>query len=214
MERTGPPRPPPIFALLALTFTTGIIDAASVLGLHRVFTGNMTGNLLLAGFAVAGAYEVSIASSVIAVGGFFTGAVIGARLVSSQDRIRIGIAVELALLLAAFAVPPSNERIELFLLATALGLQSAVARRIAVPDLSTVVLTSTIVGIAMEMGTLRLDVGLARRGSALLAMVAGAVAGGLLVPHGVRWAVAVGGCVVAAVLIGESLRRGGASQAA
>ena len=190
-----------IAALLALTFTTGMVDAASVVGLHRVFTGNMTGNLLLAGFAAAGTYEVSIASSLIAVAGFFSGAVTGARVVSSHDRIRGGIAVELLLLLVAFAVPPSSERAELFLLAAALGMQSAVARRIAVPDLSTVVLTSTIVGIATEIGMLRTDAPLLRRGLALASMVAGAIAGALLVKNGVRWPVGTAACVVALVLV-------------
>ena len=41
--------------LLALTVVTGLVDAASVLGLGRVFTANMTGNVVFLGFAVAGA---------------------------------------------------------------------------------------------------------------------------------------------------------------
>ena len=32
--------------MLALTFTTGIVDAVGYLGLDRVFTGNMTGNVV------------------------------------------------------------------------------------------------------------------------------------------------------------------------
>ena len=35
--------------LLLLSATTGLVDAASVLGLGKVFTANMTGNLVLAG---------------------------------------------------------------------------------------------------------------------------------------------------------------------
>ena len=35
--------------LLALTITTGLIDAVSVLGLGRVFTANMTGNIVFLG---------------------------------------------------------------------------------------------------------------------------------------------------------------------
>ena len=42
-------------ALLTLTGVTGVIDAVSFLGLGRVFTANMTGNVVLLGFAVAGA---------------------------------------------------------------------------------------------------------------------------------------------------------------
>src|SRR5438128_1590689 len=39
--------------LLLLTVTTGLIDAVSVLGLGRVFTANMTGNVVFLGFALA-----------------------------------------------------------------------------------------------------------------------------------------------------------------
>ena len=37
-------------ALLVLTFTTGLVDAVSYLGLGRVFTANMTGNIVFLGF--------------------------------------------------------------------------------------------------------------------------------------------------------------------
>ena len=46
---------PLTLSLLALTFTTGLIDAASYLGLGHVFTANMTGNVVLLGFGIAGA---------------------------------------------------------------------------------------------------------------------------------------------------------------
>ena len=38
-----------------MTFTTGIVDAASFLALGHVFTANMTGNIVLLGFALRGA---------------------------------------------------------------------------------------------------------------------------------------------------------------
>ena len=41
--------------LLTLTFVTGIVDAVSVLGFGRVFTANMTGNVVFLAFALAGA---------------------------------------------------------------------------------------------------------------------------------------------------------------
>jgi len=40
--------------LLLLSVTTGLVDAASVLGLGKVFTANMTGNVVFLGFAAAG----------------------------------------------------------------------------------------------------------------------------------------------------------------
>ena len=54
-----------VSSLMLLTTVTGLVDAASVLGLGRVFTGNMTGNVLLLGFAIGGAHEVSIAASIV-----------------------------------------------------------------------------------------------------------------------------------------------------
>jgi hypothetical protein len=40
-------------ALLVLTLVTGLVDAVSYLGLGHVFTANMTGNVVLLGFAVS-----------------------------------------------------------------------------------------------------------------------------------------------------------------
>ncbi|MDX6641084.1 MAG: hypothetical protein QOF12_2095, partial [Solirubrobacteraceae bacterium] len=42
---TGSVRHPLARALLVLTFSTGLVDAVSYLGLGRVFTANMTGNV-------------------------------------------------------------------------------------------------------------------------------------------------------------------------
>ena len=39
-----------VTALLLLTFTTGLIDAVSVLVLGHVFVANMTGNVIFLGF--------------------------------------------------------------------------------------------------------------------------------------------------------------------
>src|SRR5437868_15296221 len=52
-------------ALLALTFTTGLVDAVSYLGLGRVFTANMTGNVVLLGFGVAGAGGLPVVAPVV-----------------------------------------------------------------------------------------------------------------------------------------------------
>jgi uncharacterized membrane protein YoaK (UPF0700 family) len=39
--------------LLLLSATTGLVDAVSVLGLGKVFTANMTGNVVFLAFALA-----------------------------------------------------------------------------------------------------------------------------------------------------------------
>jgi uncharacterized membrane protein YoaK (UPF0700 family) len=56
--------------MLALTFVTGCVDGASYLGLDRVFSANMTGNVVLQGFALAGAAGVPHLSAGLALLGF------------------------------------------------------------------------------------------------------------------------------------------------
>ena len=76
-----------------------------------------------------------------------------------------------------------------------MGIQNAVARRLAVPDLTTTVLTMTLTGIAADVraeGHGR--AGLGRRVLAVAAMFGGAVAGALLVLH-VGTAAALGAAV-------------------
>src|SRR5947209_11909726 len=71
---------PRVPLLLLLSVTTGLVDAASVLGLGRVFTANMTGNVVFLGFAAAGVPGFSIARAVMSLVGFSVGAVLGGRL--------------------------------------------------------------------------------------------------------------------------------------
>ena len=46
---------PLVRALIGLTVVTGLVDAISFLGLGRIFTANMTGNVVFLGFAAGGA---------------------------------------------------------------------------------------------------------------------------------------------------------------
>ncbi|MEC9052373.1 MAG: YoaK family protein, partial [Actinomycetota bacterium] len=65
--------------MLVLTFTTGIVDAVGFLGLDRVFTGNMTGNVVILGMAVVGAEDLPVVGPVLALVGFMAGAALGGR---------------------------------------------------------------------------------------------------------------------------------------
>lgn len=67
------------------------------------------------------------------------------------------------------------------LLALAMGVQNAAARHLAVPDLTTTVLTMTLTGIASDWQTPNRRPALARRLLAVLTMFAGAIAGAWLV---------------------------------
>ena len=152
--------------LLLLTFVTGVVDSVSVLALGRVFTANMTGNIVFIGFAIAGVPEFSIPRSITALAGFLTGAVVGGRLAlrmseKSRERwIRTAVFSEaIFLLLAAlaskgFEIADSTLWIRMYsvivLTAIAMGLRNATVRRLAVPDLTTTVLTLTITGIGAD----------------------------------------------------------------
>src|SRR5579859_736421 len=80
MSEPDRPSQPLVLSLAVLTVVSGIVDAVSYLGLGRVFTANMTGNIVLVGFAIAGAPGFSIAASATALGAFVGGAVAGGRM--------------------------------------------------------------------------------------------------------------------------------------
>jgi hypothetical protein len=74
-------------ALLALTFSTGLVDAVSYLGLGRVFTVNMTGNIVLLGFGIAGSEDLPVVAPLVSLGAFLAGSAIGGVLaVTTGDR--------------------------------------------------------------------------------------------------------------------------------
>jgi len=174
---------------------TGLVDAVSILALGRVFVANMTGNVVFLGFAVAGAPGFSLPASLSALAGFLLGALAGGYLVTRRGThrgvlLRDTVAAELILLLVAVAVlatePATTTRATdtaaAGLAALAMGLQNAVVRRLAVPDLTTTVLTMTLTGIAADRRPGN-RVTLARRLAAVAAMLLGAVAGAFLVLH-------------------------------
>jgi hypothetical protein len=68
-----------LWLMLALTFGTGIVDAVGYLGLDRVFTGNMTGNVVILGMAVVGADDLPVLGPLLALCGFMAGAAVGGR---------------------------------------------------------------------------------------------------------------------------------------
>jgi uncharacterized membrane protein YoaK (UPF0700 family) len=209
-DRHGPLAP----MMVALTVVTGVVDATSYLSLGHVFVANMTGNVVFLGFALAGAGGISIAASLAALGSFGAGAFAGGWLVarSPHDRggmLRSGTTVQavvivIALILALPAAEPLHSGVRYALLvplAVGMGIQNAVVQRLAVPELSTTVLTRTLTGLASEarvLGGSGSQSG--RRTVAGAAMLFGALGGGLLVLHvSVAAAVAVACAIVVAV---------------
>jgi uncharacterized membrane protein YoaK (UPF0700 family) len=190
----GSLRHPLARALLALTFTTGLVDAVSYLALGRVFTANMTGNVVLLGFGIAGSGGLPVVAPLVSLGAFLLGAGVGGLLVRRMagrhpTLVARGLAIETCLLAiaavvaAAATVHPGNAAAYamIVLMASAMGVRNAIVRSIAVPDLTTTVLTMTMTGLAAES---RLaggsGQGSLRRLAAIIAMLAGAIAGALL----------------------------------
>ena len=186
---------PPL--LIALTVVTGLVDAFSYLVLGRVFVANMTGNVIFMAFSLAGSHDFSLTASLVALVGFAGGALLGGRLANRfpdhRGRLLLAaVAVETALVLfayvgtAVFADPASGwaRYLLVALLGVAMGTQNAAARRLAVPDLTTTVLTLTITGIAAD-GRLAggTDSKVGRRLLSAASMFIGALVGGLLALH-------------------------------
>jgi uncharacterized membrane protein YoaK (UPF0700 family) len=187
---------PPL--LLTMTLVTGLVDAFSYLVLGHVFVANMTGNVVLLGFALVGTRGFSITASLVAIATFVIGAVIGGQLGSRFGNHRghllrnatlvQGISLLGGVVLAAIAntTPTVGYRYGLIVfLAVAMGVQNATARKLAVPDLTTTVLTLTITGVAADSAILGGSGSKAgRRTLAVGAMLLGAVIGAALVIHG------------------------------
>jgi uncharacterized membrane protein YoaK (UPF0700 family) len=89
------------------------------------------------------------------------------------------------------------------LLALAMGGQNATARKLAVPDLTTTVLTLTLTGLVPDPTDLGHPGSHAlRRAGAIAAMLAGAVSGALLVIHtSTGWALGGGTAILAVVAV-------------
>ena len=191
-----------MIALIALTFNTGLIDAVSFISLGHVFTANMTGNIVLIGFAVGGATGLSAArsgASLLAfMAGAFFGGVLNARH-SDWTQMRLlkrAIVIEAALLLMAASlavsagtkneISPSLTYGVIVLTALAMGVRNAVVRKLAVPDLTTTVLTLTVTGIASDSslagGT---NPRWRTRVTAVITMFAGATTGAMLLRYAV-----------------------------
>jgi uncharacterized membrane protein YoaK (UPF0700 family) len=204
--------------LLLLTFGTGLIDAISILGLGRVFIANMTGNVVFIGFALAGAPGFSLWGSVIALAGFLLGASVGGIVISRfgahRGRMfRNALIVQLALFVVALVLSlttstPLPTAAELVIVATgsvALGIQNAVVRHLAVPDMTTTVLTMTLTGIGSDLR--KKDLATAgRRLIAVLAMLIGAGIGAVLVLRlGVSAGIVAVTILLAVALVGAAI---------
>jgi uncharacterized membrane protein YoaK (UPF0700 family) len=204
---------PRVPLLLLLSVTTGLVDAASVLGLGKVFTANMTGNVVFLGFAAAGTPGFAWPLFVAAILSFLLGALVGGRTgksyIGRPERLWLitAAAVETILLwlgaIVAFGLGRNSpESLRLFaiiaLTGMAMGFRNATIRQMKVADLTTTVLTLTLTGLAADSTAAGgANPNWSRRIAAVLAIFIGAAIGAaLLLNLGLYAPLALAGCLV------------------
>ncbi|MFK4224687.1 YoaK family protein [Streptomyces sp. NPDC019890] len=194
-------------AMVALTVTTGMVEAVSFLTLGPVFTAVQTGNTLFLGFAVAGAGGFSVVASTASLLGFAAGALLGAQLESGMDvRGRrwfvVALVAEAVLLGIAGLVAREIERLHeplssrhyavAALVALAMGMRSVTTLRASVADLPTTRVTRAITAL-FGASPLGLDTKIPsgagpelRRAASVGAMFAGGLLGAWMLHQAVR----------------------------
>jgi uncharacterized membrane protein YoaK (UPF0700 family) len=199
-----------VVTLAALTVVSGLVDAVSFLGLGHVFTANMTGNVLLLGFAAAGAPGFSMGPSLCALIAFVVGAVAGGQLARRVQPLRnmllVAMVIEAVCTAVAAVIAGTVPAVGsgwpryavIALLALAVGQRNAAVRRVGVPDMTTTVLTTALTGLvsnSLLAGGTNPHARLAR--TTILCMFGGAVVGAVLLLHaGATWSLGVAAGIV------------------
>jgi uncharacterized membrane protein YoaK (UPF0700 family) len=214
---------PRIPLLLLLSVTTGLVDAASVLGLGKVFTANMTGNVVFLGFAASGVPGFKVAPFVVAIASFMVGALVAGRMgkrhggQSERRWLLISAGLETTLLWVAaalalgFDVASQTPGTHLYAIITltglAMGYRNATIRQLKVADLTTTVLTLTLTGLSADSGAAGGEnPNWRRRIAAVLAIFLGAAMGAYLLDSvGLAAPLALAGALIISGTIAFSL---------
>ena len=220
--------------LIALTFAAGVVDAVSYLGLGQIFTANMTGNVVFLALAVGERSVLTALHSVGALIGFSVGAIASGRLLARPRptgtwprRVTWLLWGETACVVAFAAVwaltsgePNAGLLYLLIALSSfAMGVQNAAARHLAVPGLTTTVITIALTGFMVDLPALGISGETQRRaGVAVVALFSGAAVGASLMVYArvaapfVTAATVLGVVVLAHLSFGDIARaRGSAS---
>jgi uncharacterized membrane protein YoaK (UPF0700 family) len=213
--------------LVALTISTGAVDAISWLGLGKVFSAFMTGNIAFLGFRVGGAPGPSVPRVLAATAAFAIGAFLAARIVRRAQSTEslwsrpaiVALAGALAFqaaflaLWAAVSGNPSTGSgdVLIALSGVAMGMQTAAIFSLGVRADFTTAATATLAVLMGDLAGWSQTRGERRRLAGTIAgLFVGAVIGGTLVVNARTWApvfpLVVTGLVIAAA--GLSFERG------
>ncbi len=199
-----------IAALLLLTFATGLADSISILALGHVFVANMTGNVIFLGFWLAPRTSIDLTAVAVALPTFICTTIVSGRLsrhFGSRSRtwITTVLTIEIVLLMALSVLAGTgvlryqadSKLVMIGILAVTFGLQHSSARQFGIQELSTTVLTSTIVSFGLDS---RLAGGTGERQRLRIGVVATMCAGAFFGATMSRYVIAPVFVVTAAVI--------------
>jgi uncharacterized membrane protein YoaK (UPF0700 family) len=200
--------------LLLLSFVAGSADAAGFMGLGRVFTSNMTGNLVLLGIALAQNHGRTALRTLYVLVMFSLGAAAGAAVArglpdTAWRRLIVRLVfietVLLSLFAAGWALGSSTEGVPdllLACLALGMGVQSATLNRLTIAGVTSTAVTSTLTSLLTGLqgawfakrdraaGDSPSHRRLGLQASVLLLYCTGALISGFLTTHA-RWSIGV-----------------------
>jgi uncharacterized membrane protein YoaK (UPF0700 family) len=208
--------------LVALTISAGAVDALSWLGLGKIFSGIMTGNIAFLGFRAGGAPGPSVPRTLAATAAFALGAFLAGRIVRrarSSDSAwprpaMVSLALSLVLQTAFLALwaslsgqPSSGSGDALIALSgAAMGMQFATAFSLGVRADFTTAATATLAVLMGDLAGWSQTRGERRRLAAtLVGLFVGAVVGAVLWVNARTWAPAFPLGVTGVVLIAAML---------
>jgi uncharacterized membrane protein YoaK (UPF0700 family) len=185
--------------LIGLTLAAGVVDAVSYLGLGHIFTANMTGNVVFLALAVGQRSLLTALHSVAALIGFCAGAIAAGQLLQRPRPSGVwprratwvlwGVLAFMATFAGIWAAVGGEPGAWLVYLLIGLssfgmGMQNAVARHLAVPGLTTTVITTALTGFMVDLPTIGIAGPTQRRGGiAVLSLFSGAAVGEALMVY-------------------------------
>ena len=185
--------------LVGLTFASGAVDAIAFLGLDKVFSAFMTGNLVFLGLGVAGADDPQLDRVIAALVAFAVGVFVAVRIVKPTrgsgiwpQRVSVALGgaslAQTAFLvgwLVTSGLPSQRAGDALIALsALALGMQSAAMMSLDVKGVFTTAATATVIMLMSdEAGWSQSAAERRRLVSVIAGLAAGAAAGGFLLLH-------------------------------
>jgi uncharacterized membrane protein YoaK (UPF0700 family) len=187
--------------LVALTFSSGAVDAISFIALGKVFTAFMTGNFVFLGLGLADAGGPGVLRVLIALAAFAAGVSAATRIIHAVKAgsglwprgvtVTLGVAVVLQAVFLAIWVTTSGQPgtgsgdVLTAVMALAMGVQSGAILTLNVKGVFTTAATATVMFLMRDVATRSGSAATerARLAGVLVALAAGATAGGLLLVH-------------------------------